>query len=397
MVGPLPSVSFIVIRTSLEVHVARLVSLLSRRRHDVNDGARRAMTPHDNRVTPGATLARSIRPAVEAHDTRELRGMLRVLAELGYDLDALLATAGLQREDVENPDAVIAPSACAAVFAAAHRERRVPNLPLQLAVHTPVGTTPLLDYLIVSSDTVGQGLDRLARYLRIVNPGIRLVVSGDSNPVRVAVERASGSFEVELTVALSLLRFRRETDEQLRAVHACFTHEPDDVAEYAEVLGCPIRVRASWNGWALSKTAMSVPLRRRDPALRRWLERQAAGVLTRLPTDGDARDDVRRALSSQLTAGDMRIDVVARRLATTPRTLQRRLSRCGTSFEALCDDARKHAAQTYLTDTTLSIAEVTYLLGYSEPTAFHRAFKRWHGTTPHAYRTRMAPASRRSE
>jgi AraC-like DNA-binding protein len=84
----------------------------------------------------------------------------------------------------------------------------------------------------------------------------------------------------------------------------------------------------------------------------------------------------------------MWIDVTARRLATTPRTLQRRLSRAGTSFEALCDDVRKQAAHYYLADTTLSIAEVTYLLGYSEPTAFHRAFKRWYGTTPHAFRAR---------
>ena len=318
--------------------------------------------------------------------------MLRVLAQLGYDLDSLLAMAGLQREDVENPDAVISPSACAAVLAAAQRERRVANLPLQLAVHTPIGTTPLLDYLIVSSESVGQGLERLARYLRLVNPGIRLVVDRDSHPVRVVIERARGAFETELTVALSVLRFRRETDEQLQAAHASFTHEPDDVAEYAEVLGCPIRVRASWNGWVLSKAAMSLPLRRRDPVLRRWLERQAADILARLPAHGDVRDEVRSALSNQLTAGDMRIDVVARRLATTPRTLQRRLSRAGTSFAALCDDARKRAAQTYLADMTLSIAEVAYLLGYSEPTAFHRAFKRWHGTTPHAFRARTAAA-----
>ena len=321
--------------------------------------------------------------------------MLRVLEQLGYDLDALLAMAGLRREDVENPDAVISPSACAAVFAAAHRERRVPNLPLQLAVHTPVGTTPLLDYLIVSSNSVGQGLERLAGYLRLVNPRIRLAVHEEADLVRVRVERGSGAFETELTVALSLLRFRRETDDQLRATHVCFTHEPGDVAEYAEVLGCAIRVNASWSGWTLSKAAMSLPLRRRDPILRRWLERQAADILARLPASGDLRDEVRHALTSQLTAGDLRIDVVARRLATTPRTLQRRLSRAGTSFAAMCDDARREAAQTYLADTTLSIAEVTYLLGYSEPTAFHRAFKRWLGTTPQEFRARRASLNQR--
>lgn len=316
--------------------------------------------------------------------------MLRVLAQLGYDLDALLANGGLRREDVENPDAVIAPSACAAVFASAHQERRVPNLPLQLAIHTPVGATPLLDYLIVSADSVGAGLHRLARYLGLVNRGIRLAVRESSSPVRVVVERARGAFETELTVSLSLLRFKKETDGRLHPQYVSFTHEPDDVVEYAAVLGCPVRVRASWNGWAMSKADMSLALKRRDPALSRWLERQASEILARLPADGDVRDEVRSVLSTQLTSGDMRIDAVARRLATTPRTLQRRLARAGTSFDALCDDARKQAARTYLADTTLTIGEVTYLLGYSEPTAFHRAFRRWHGTTPQAFRARMA-------
>jgi AraC-like DNA-binding protein len=316
--------------------------------------------------------------------------MLRVLPQLGYDLDALLAKGGLRREDVENPDAVIAPSACAAVFSAAHKERRVPNLPLQLAIHTPVGATPLLDYLVLSADSVGAGLHRLARYLGLVNRGIGLAVRESSTPVRVVVERARGTFETELTVAFSLLRFKKETDGRLRPQYASFTHEPDDVVEYAAVLGCPIRVRASWNGWALSKADMSLALKRRDPALSRWLERQASEILARLPADGDVRDEVRSVLSTQLTSGDMRIDAVARRLATTPRTLQRRLARAGTSFDALCDDARKQAARTYLADTTLTIAEVTYLLGYSEPTAFHRAFRRWHGTTPQAFRALMA-------
>jgi AraC-like DNA-binding protein len=352
------------------------------------------MTPRDNRVTERARNRRSGDSAPDPHDTRELRGMLAVLERIGYDLDALLASAGLKREDVENPDAYISPAACAAVFAGAVRQRRVANLALQLALQTPIGATPLLDYLIVSSDSVGQGLDRLVRYLRIVNPGIRIAIRDGTDPVRVVIERAAGPFEVELTVALSVVRFTRETNEGLRAVYVSFTHEPEDVAEYARVLECPIRVGATWNGFALSKDAMRLPLRRRDPALRRWFERQAEEILTRLPANGDVRDEVRAVLATQSTEGDMGLELVARRLATTPRTLQRRLAQAGTSFDALCEDARKQAAETYLADKTLSIAEVTYLLGYSEPTAFHRAFKRWHGTTPHSFRAGL-PAQKK--
>jgi len=317
--------------------------------------------------------------------------MLRALEQLGYDLDALLVSAGLRRVDVESPDTYVAPSACAAVFVNADRERRVRNLALQLALRTPVGANPLLDYLIVSSDSVGHGLDRLTRYLRLVNPSIAIAVRDGREPVRVVVERAQGPFFTELTVSLCVVRFMRETDDQFRAAHVSFAHEPDDAAEYSHAFHCPVRVKASWNGVAMPKASLDLPLRRRDPALRGWLDRQAAAILSRLPATGDVRDDVRSVLSTQATAGDMSIDAVARRLGTTSRTLQRRLARAGTSFETLCDDARKQAAETYLSDTTLSIAEVTYLLGYSEPTSFHRAFKRWHGITPQAFRARTSP------
>ena len=328
-------------------------------------------------------------PTGDPHDVREARGMLRTLEHLGYNLDELLVDTGLKRGDVADPDAYISPRACAAVFARACQERRVPNLALQLAMHTPIGANPLLDYLILSADTVGHGLERLVRYLRLVNPGIRVSLSDATNPIRVVVERAPGPFEVELTISLSVLRFADETAGRMKAAYVSFRHEPDDAAEYARLLKCPVRTRASWSGWALARDAMRVPLRRRDAVLGRWLERQAAALDSRQPADGDVRDEVRSVLSTQATTGDMRLDAVARVLAVTPRTLQRRLAKAGTSFETLRDDARRQAAEAYLSNATLSITEVAYLLGYSEPTAFHRAFKRWHrGVTPQAFRAK---------
>src|SRR5262245_63943112 len=147
--------------------------------------------------------------------------MLHVLEQLGYDLDALLLTAGLQLRDVEDPDAFLSPKACAAVFENAHRERRVCNLALQLAQRTPVGANPLLDYLIVSSDSVGQGLERLTRYLRLVNPSIGLTVRRERDVVRGAVELAP--FCTELTLSLRVIRCSRETHDQSRATYVSCT------------------------------------------------------------------------------------------------------------------------------------------------------------------------------
>jgi len=226
------------------------------------------------------------------------------------------------------------------------------------------------------------------------DPAIGLNFEANRDPARVVVNSAAGPFEREPCVSLSLLRFVRETDGQLKPACASFTHEPKDMKEYERVLQCPVRGRASWSGWALSRSAMQIPLRRRDPALGRWLESQAAEIIARQPKDGDVREEVLGILSTQATVGDMRLDAVARRLAITARTLQRRLASAGTSFEILCDRARRAAAEAYLTNTTLSISEVTYLLGYSEPTAFHRACRRWFdGITAQAFRERSPQPS----
>jgi AraC-like DNA-binding protein len=85
----------------------------------------------------------------------------------------------------------------------------------------------------------------------------------------------------------------------------------------------------------------------------------------------------------------MRIQTVARVLATSARSLQRRLAAAGVSYQQLLDLARKDAAERHLTDSLLSIADVAYSLGYSEPAAFNRAFRRWHKDTPQAFRQRQ--------
>ena len=103
------------------------------------------------------------------------------------------------------------------------------------------------------------------------------------------------------------------------------------------------------------------------------LERQAGEIMARLPAEGGVASDVRRVLAKQVAGGDTRITAVARELATTSRTLQRRLAAAGLSYQELLDRTRREAAEKYLADSSLAIAEVSYLLGYSEPSALHRA------------------------
>jgi AraC-like DNA-binding protein len=187
-------------------------------------------------------------------------------------------------------------------------------------------------------------------------------------------------------VALDVRHIRAETENRVTFAYVSFTHQPDDVSEIERVLGCEVRTGASWAGLALPIEAWQLPLRRRDPILRGVLERQADAITPPVPAMDGLALDIRRVLASRVTRGEMEIEGVARDLGMSSRTLQRRLSVAGLSYQELLDMFRRETAEKCIADRSLSIGEVAYLVGYSEPAAFHRAFKRWTGVTPQAFR-----------
>jgi hypothetical protein len=117
-----------------------------------------------------------------------------------------------------------------ALFSRAQQKRFTPNLGLAIALATPLGAYPLLDYLVLTSDTVGDGLAQLARYLRITDSPVSVELHADGDPARLEIETVS-AFGYEFEAALIVLRLREETDGAFAAAGISFQHQPDDVAE----------------------------------------------------------------------------------------------------------------------------------------------------------------------
>ena len=316
----------------------------------------------------------------------ELRSMLQAFAALGYDRHRLLAAAGLDLADLDDPDLRLPCTVYDALLTQAQRERVTPNIALRLAMHTPIGAFPLLDYLIVTSDTVRAGLHQLRRYFQLTGSPVVIEISDDSEPVRFMIVGSPASFSTEFLCALVVLNLRQETEGKFAASLISFSHQPDDDAAVASALGCPVESRASWNGLVISRQNWDLPLRRRDPVLRGVLENQANALVARLPSGTGIVSDLQRVLSSLRPGTDLAIGAAARQLGTSARTLQRRLAEAGTSYQEVIDRWRKEAAGHYLTDVALPICEIAYLLGYAEAASFHRAFKRWYNVTPEMFR-----------
>jgi AraC-like DNA-binding protein len=165
-----------------------------------------------------------------------------------------------------------------------------------------------------------------------------------------------------------------------------------DRREYEAGFGAAVKIRARHNVLLFTRAAWSAPLPRRDLALNRTLRRHAQLLLDRqpLPAADTIVAQVRATLLHQATVGPVPIDRVAEQLAISPRTLQRRLRAEGVSFDQVSQEIRAGLAREYLGDRGLSVGEVGYLLGFSEPSAFTRAFRRWTGQSPHDFRASLA-------
>jgi len=108
------------------------------------------------------------------------------------------------------------------------------------------------------------------------------------------------------------------------------------------------------------------------------------------PRSSELVSRVRTEVAAQMTDGRASVEDVARALSLSSRTLQRRLERAGTTFASLIDDARRAAALTHLRNPRVAIKEAAFLVGFSEPSTFYRAFRRWTGATPASYRRAFA-------
>jgi len=314
--------------------------------------------------------------------SRGIRAFIEALTCMGFSRDTLISAAGIEASTVSDPDQLVPARAINDLVCFAE-QHRIPNLGLRIACATPLGSFPLLDYLAVTSDAAGEAIRVVAGYLPIAGSPAIFKIDETADPIRVSID--GSPFTVEYTVALVVRHLRDETNGRFVPEFVSFAHDMSDPSEFQQRLGCAVRVADGWSGLVVSRQAWQVPMRRRDPILRDLLRKQADEVRVSSKSGGDVVDEVNRAIMSRI-GRDTTIRRIASDLNMTPRTLQRRLGAVHTSFESVRESVIRQMAERCLATDQLSIGEIAYLLGYSEPAAFHRAFKRWTKKTPQAFR-----------
>ncbi|MDR7331617.1 AraC family transcriptional regulator ligand-binding domain-containing protein [Roseateles asaccharophilus] len=264
------------------------------------------------------------------------------------------------------------------------------TFPLRLARGIAPRHFGVVGFAALACGTLGDALQRLERHHRAVYDvnlaRVRPTVQGLS--IEWGVERGRPGALVDETAIASLVQLTRDmTGRPLRPLAVDFVNpQPPDLRPYTDFFGAPVRFDQPGTRLLLAAQDLALPLRGADADLLALLDAQAERLLQQVAAVSGPVVLWRQALVGQIRSGHTSLADLAANLQMSPRSLQRRLAEQGHSFQALLSDTRRQLAEAYLRDPQLELAEVALLLGYSEQSAFTRAFRQWTGLAPLQWR-----------
>jgi AraC-like DNA-binding protein len=311
--------------------------------------------------------------------------MLDYARSIGLDTDAILRDLDLPPSALRDFDLRVPASLYARAWEDASRAARDSAFGLHAGLAARLDDFDVLGYALHFSATLGDALDHIVRFHRVLCDAWAIAMEDTPTRVRIRrIERTPAS-EAEAAFAVLVRAARDLTGQPLVPRAVRFTHAPmasENIIE--EIFGCPVRFGAPHTELELDRGALSLPVHTADHRLLAVLERYMAKDLGGLlPRGSSVVDQVRAASAKALREGRRpSLGATARELRASPRTVQRRLREAGTAFTDVVDDVRREFAERLLLDGTLSITEITFLTGFTDVSGFRRRYKSWTGHPP---------------
>jgi AraC-like DNA-binding protein len=333
-------------------------------------------------------------------------GFARALVQLavadGADREALLAAAGIDAADLDDADRRIPLDRYKALMRTAKALTGNEAFALRFGAAFDITELSIVGLMGQACETVADALALLPRFTRLA---IEVELEEEAQGQRCVLRKIDGQLWLidmrknpndfpELTES----SFARMRTSGARLGGASFwkevhlTHAPPAHAdEYARLFGVPVVFSSRWNAVLLTgEEWMAIRAPSPSPYLLAVLKERAEALLEALDATASLRGRVEALIAPALHQGAAGMAAAAARLGMSRATLARRLKREGTTFEAVLASLRRRLADEYLGKRRMSVAETSYLLGFSEPAAFSRAYRRWTGRSPRNARATAA-------
>ena len=315
------------------------------------------------------------------------RALVAACERLGLDGDALLNRAGLSRSAIAGGERIDSDLADQ-LWMEALSMSADSAIALRAAESLQPGDYPVLYYTVAHSPTLGDGLERVARYFDVVDPRVQLTWT--ERRLTMTLPGLPGPIprppaEYTLTAIWLLTRWASGLDWTPTSVSFPFSR-PSDAHEHRRVFNAPVHYDSPHPAIEVSSAWWNREPENADPALGMLLDAHAGQLASQAPRDNGLEVTIRRAVAAILPGREPTAERVAKHLGLSERTLHRRLKAEDLKFGEILDRLRLDQSRAHLAVPDIGIAEVSWLLGFSDPSAFGRAFKRWTGQTPGDWR-----------
>ena len=315
-------------------------------------------------------------------------------ADEGLDKRALLDSVGV------DPDAPVDPKFMVAaedyytfLERIARSDPNATSLPLRVGASMRCEDYGVFGLAWKSATELRGSCERAARYARVLtsvttyevreaHEGIYMCLHRDGDRSKPGL-RLSNEASIASIAAIS----QEVSTSVFQPLAIYFRHGvPGSAKAHEDHFGCPVRFGSDMDALLVSHDTMQAPNRVGDPSIVRFFDTHLEKQLSQYDDNASLERRVRMQISRSLSQGIPTISIIAKYFGMSGRTLQRRLSERGYSFQALVDESRRELAERLLKETEYPLAEVAFLTGFSEQSAFNRAFKRWAGQTPRSFR-----------
>lgn len=311
----------------------------------------------------------------------------------------VLAQAELTLAEIEPFFKLVPSSKVLALLRAIHTHR--PDLSLGLMMGMKLSSAHMgpLGYVLASAPTIGRALQNFVAFQRLLNGGLIIwKVASESGHCVIRLtahaEITDIAWVLEAPIALILKIARELSGNAVVPVQVSFRHPPpQDTTKHELFFGVPILWNATDNALILSDSTLDLAVQTANRALYPSLLSALATQPPSSPTPSPVVQNTQAQIIKEISKGTPDRVLVSRTLGMAPSTLFRRLRAAGTSFEKLVQRTRQEKALEYLADSTIALGNIALLLGYSEHSAFFRAFVRWFGFTPAEYRASLTRRS----
>ncbi|WP_300411556.1 AraC family transcriptional regulator [uncultured Alcanivorax sp.] len=310
----------------------------------------------------------------------------------GITAQQVLDGTGLQRAQLSEPGRRMSLAATLRMLANVREQDPSPQLGVRMGMSMNIGSHGFLGYAVQSSRTLGQAFELVIRYVRTRTSLLDIRIDRDGARAALILEERYplGDLKAMIADALitSILTIGKKWFGAFLA-HQIEIDMPCDAGEHhrhwREQAGLKVNFGRALLQIHLPAQWLDIPLSTADPQLAALAAARCEEELQQAAEDRDIVTRV-RDLAGRHLAEDNSLGIIAAQLHLTTRTLRRRLQQAGTSYLTLVEQIRRRRAEEYLLHTDRSVDDIAGLLGYSDPSNFGRAFRRWYGESPRQFR-----------